>query len=81
MERTGEPADPVAKGWRATARQSIRDLFIWKQRVEITNEEGETHAEWEKPIPLKNPISLMAQLSGKDWVYFIVGLVMPLVSH
>jgi hypothetical protein len=32
-------------GMFATARQSIGDLFIWKQRVEVTNEHGETYAE------------------------------------
>lgn len=73
METTHEPADPVAKGIIPTASQSIRDLFTWKQRVVVTNPDGESSCEWAKPIPLKNPISLMAQLSAKDWVFFIVG--------
>lgn len=73
MESTHEPADPVAKGVVPTAVQSIRDLFNWNQRVVVTNEQGESTCEWAKPIPLKNPISLMAQLSAKDWVFFIVG--------
>ncbi|KAH7152011.1 major facilitator superfamily domain-containing protein [Dactylonectria estremocensis] len=69
----GEAADPLAKGILPTAKQSLRDLFIWKQRVVVTNENGETATEWHDPDPIKNPISLMAQLSAKDWVFFIVG--------
>ncbi|CAM1507960.1 Fc.00g048080.m01.CDS01 [Cosmosporella sp. VM-42] len=69
----GEPADPLAKGVLATAKQSLSDLFIWKQRVVVTNEHGETHSEWRSPDPIQNPFSLMAQLSAKDWVFFIVG--------
>ena len=71
--RRNEPADPLAKGIIATAKQSLRDLLIWKQRVVVTNEHGETHTEWQDPDPIKNPFSLMAQLSAKDWVFFIVG--------
>ncbi|KAJ4288215.1 hypothetical protein N0V88_007404 [Collariella sp. IMI 366227] len=73
MEATHEPAEPVAKGVMATAKQSFRDLFIWKQRVAVTNSVGESTAEWARPLPLRNPISLMAQLSGRDWLFFIVG--------
>ena len=73
MESTHEPADPVAKGVLATAKQSIHDLFNFKQRVVVTNELGETSTEWARPVPLRNPISLLAQLSGRDWLFFIVG--------
>lgn len=73
MESTHEPADPIAKGVIPTAIQSIQDLFTWKQRVVVTNSQGETTCEWAKPVPLKNPVSLLAQLSAKDWVFFIVG--------
>ncbi|KAF4974990.1 hypothetical protein FZEAL_8174 [Fusarium zealandicum] len=69
----GQAADPVAKGIWATAKQSLGDLFIWKQRVVTTNEHGEEATEWRDPDPIKNPISLMAQLSAKDWIFFIVG--------
>lgn len=72
---TNEPADPVAKGTFATAKQSLRDLFIWKQRVVVTNDFGETHTEWQSPQPLKNPFTLFAQLSAKDWIFFIVGFL------
>lgn len=68
-----EPADDLAKGTLATAKQSFRDLFIWKQRVVVSNDYGETRCEWQQPEPWKNPFSLMAQLSAKDWVFFIVG--------
>ena len=74
MESTGQPADPVAKGILATAKQSWHDLFNFKQRIEITHPTtGETTTEWAHPAPLRNPISLLAQLSGKDWLFFIVG--------
>ncbi|KAI1146026.1 carboxylic acid transport protein [Nemania diffusa] len=68
-----EPADPVAKGIIPTAKQSFADLFKWKQRVVVTNELGETHAEWQSPAPLRNPFSLMAMLSARDWIFFFVG--------
>ncbi|KAL5396389.1 hypothetical protein PMIN06_005653 [Paraphaeosphaeria minitans] len=73
MSATNEPADPIAKGILSTAKQSLKDLFIWKQRVVVRNEYGEEHTEWQLPEPLKNPISLFAQLSAKDWLYFVVG--------
>ncbi|KAK5656713.1 hypothetical protein OQA88_4260 [Cercophora sp. LCS_1] len=75
MESTHEPADAVAKGVLATARQSWTDLFRWKQRVVVTNAYGEQATEWAKPVPLRNPISLMAQLSARDWLFFIVGFL------
>jgi MFS family permease len=70
-----EPADPLAKGIIPTMRQSIKDLFIWKQRVVVSNEYGETRCEWQEPDRIKNPIGLFAQLSLKDWTFFIVGLL------
>ncbi|KAF1952972.1 carboxylic acid transport protein-like protein [Byssothecium circinans] len=73
MASVNEPADPIARGVFATAKQAWKDLFIWKQRVVVRNEHGEEHTEWKTPEPLKNPISLMAQLSAKDWLFFIVG--------
>lgn len=73
MAANYEPADPVAKGIIPTAKQSWSDLFIWKQRVVVTNELGETHAEWQAPAPLRNPFSLLAMLSARDWIYFFVG--------
>lgn len=74
MSSSNEIADPIAKGTIATARQAFKDLFVWKQRVEVINEYGESHAEWHAPEPIKNPISLMAQLSARDWLFFLVGL-------
>jgi hypothetical protein len=68
-----EPADPIAKGILPTAKQSLADLFRWKQRVVVVNHLGETHTEWRAPDPLRNPFSLMAQLSAKDWIFFFVG--------
>ncbi|KAK4082880.1 uncharacterized protein Triagg1_1770 [Trichoderma aggressivum f. europaeum] len=71
--RPNEPADDLAKGVFATAKQSWKDLFVWKQRVVITNGYGETRCEWQEPDRFKNPISLFAQLSLRDWIFFIVG--------
>ncbi|KAH0497815.1 hypothetical protein TgHK011_005099 [Trichoderma gracile] len=71
--RQTEPADDLAKGVVATAKQSWRDLFVWKQRVVVTNGYGETRCEWHEPDRFQNPISLFAQLSARDWLFFIVG--------
>lgn len=74
MSTSDEPAEPVAKGLLSTAKQSFGDLFIWKQRVEVT-EEGNTYWEWQSPAPLENPFRLFAQLSARDWLFFIVGFL------
>ncbi|KAK2595055.1 hypothetical protein QQS21_007245 [Conoideocrella luteorostrata] len=71
--RESEPADPLAKGIIPTAKQSFRDLFIWRQRVVLSNEYGETRCEWREPDRFVNPISLFAQLSAKNWLFFLVG--------
>ncbi len=68
-----ELADPVVRGTLATAKQSWGELFIWKQRVVVTNDLGETHTEWRAPERLRNPISLLMLLSAKDLLYFFVG--------
>jgi len=75
MATTNRPADPLAKGTFATAKQGLKDLFVWDQRIVVRNDYGEEHCEWQKPEPLKNPISLFAQLGLKDWLYFIVGFL------
>jgi putative sialic acid transporter len=75
MASTNRPADPLAKGIIPTAKQALRDLFTWDQRVVVRNDYGEEHCEWQKPEPLKNPISLFAQLGWKDWLYFLVGFL------
>lgn len=67
-----QPAQVVTGTW-ATAKQSFRDLFRWQQRVVITNSQGETHEEWQNPPPFKNPFSLFALLTAKQWLYFLVG--------
>ncbi|OAA41752.1 carboxylic acid transport protein [Metarhizium rileyi] len=71
--RENEKADPLAKGILATAKQSLSDLFIWRQRVVLSNEYGETRCEWRDPDRFVNPISLLAQLSAKNWLFFLVG--------
>lgn len=67
-------ADPLAKGIIPTARQAWKDLFIWRQRVIISNDYGETRCEWRDPDPIVNPFSLFAQLSAKAWLFFLCGL-------
>ncbi|KGQ05541.1 Carboxylic acid transporter protein [Beauveria bassiana D1-5] len=68
-----EPADDLAQGIIPTAKQSLRDLFVWKQRVVVSNAYGETRCEWQQPDKFKNPIALFAQLTPKAWLFFIVG--------
>lgn len=68
-----EPAEPIAKGTFATAKQSLRELFMWKHRVVVHNDAGETFTEWQRPERLRNPISLMLLLSPMDGLHFFVG--------
>lgn len=37
------------------------------------NEYGEYRTEWQRPLPLRNPFSLLASLTGQGWIYFLVG--------
>lgn len=74
METTGIEASPKTHGIWPAASQSFRDLFIWQQRTETTLPNGITKTEWTKPLPLKNPFSLLRQLTAKNWLYFTVGL-------
>lgn len=39
----------------------------------IENEYGESRCECQSPPPLRNPISLFAQLKARDWLFFLVG--------
>lgn len=74
MSSHNEPAEPIAEGIWAVAKQSWVDLFRWRQRVEIINEHGEKHAEWQDPDAFQNPIKLFMLLSARDWLFFLVGL-------
>ncbi|KAI1823295.1 carboxylic acid transport protein [Xylaria intraflava] len=73
MATNREPPKSTGKVILLEAKQSFADLFKWKQRVIVINELGESHTEWHAPAPLRNPVSLIAQLSGKDWIYFFLG--------
>ncbi|KAJ9196543.1 hypothetical protein DTO164E3_3396 [Paecilomyces variotii] len=64
---------PIVKGTWATAKQSFSDLFIWKQRLLVT-ENGHVTTEWRSPEKLRYPRSLLRQLSWRDWAVFIVSL-------
>ena len=68
------PADPLAYGIIPTAKQALSDLFVWKKRVVVTNEFGETTCEWQQPDRFRNPFSLMAMLTAKGWIFFLCGL-------
>ncbi|CAH0019756.1 unnamed protein product [Clonostachys rhizophaga] len=75
IDTTGlEPADPLAKGILPTAKQSFRDLFVWKHRLVVTNDNGETTCYWKEPERIQNPISLFMMLDLKGWTFFLVGL-------
>lgn len=76
-ERTASgnrPADPLAVGIIPTIKQSWSDLFIWDQRVVVSNEYGETTCEWKKPDRVQNPFTLFAMLGVKGWLFFLCGL-------
>ena len=70
---TNRPAEPVANGILPVAKQGLVDLFRWDMRVEVVNDYGEKRAEWQKPPPLRNPISLCMQLTASNWLFFAVG--------
>ena len=71
----GRPADSLAKGIRATAKQSWKDLFIWDQRVVVGNEIGETACEWQDPDKFQSPFKLFAMLGPKGWLFFFGGFI------
>lgn len=73
MPAAHEPAEPVASGVFAVAKQSFGDLFRWKMRVEVLNEYGEKRAEWQDPPRLRNPIALCMMINAQGWLFFVVG--------
>ncbi|KAG7099037.1 hypothetical protein E1B28_000917 [Marasmius oreades] len=74
MSSIYEPAEPIAKGIVPTAIQAFGDLFKLKRRVEVVDENGEVRTEWQALDPIRNPFSLCALLSFKDWIFFLAGL-------
>jgi len=70
-----EPAEPIAKGIIPTAKQAFRDLFVWKQRVEVINEYGESRTEWQSPPAFANPFAPITQLSFRAWIFFFTGFI------
>lgn len=70
-----EPADSLAIGIIPTAKQSLKDLFVWKKRVVVSNDYGETACEWHENDKFVNPFSLFAMLSAKAWLFFLCGLI------
>ncbi|KAL9114707.1 MAG: hypothetical protein Q9227_001385 [Pyrenula ochraceoflavens] len=71
--KSNESIGPAAKGVVATAKQSWRDLFRWKQRTIVIGANGDRNTEWQSPEPLRNPFHLFALLSVQQWLYFLVG--------
>ncbi|KAL0571385.1 hypothetical protein V5O48_010573 [Marasmius crinis-equi] len=70
-----ETAEPIVKGVLPTAKQAFGDLFRWKRRVEVTDADGTVWTEWRSPDKFVNPFSLMAQLTLRDWIFFLVGFI------
>ncbi|KAF9270056.1 MFS general substrate transporter [Marasmius fiardii PR-910] len=75
MPSTNEPAEPIAKGILPTARQAFGDLFKWKRRVEVADKHGQVRTEWQPLDRVRNPFSLCALLTFKDWVFFFAGFL------
>ncbi|PFH63103.1 hypothetical protein XA68_18240 [Ophiocordyceps unilateralis] len=69
--RPDEPADDLAQGVVATARQSWQDLFTLRQRIVLSTPPS---CAWRHAAPIGNPIRLLAQLSARGWLFFLVGL-------
>ncbi|KAL1837277.1 hypothetical protein VTJ49DRAFT_4063 [Mycothermus thermophilus] len=76
MRSTQESADPIVKGVVATAKQSWHDLFTLKQRIIVARDaQGAALTTQLVPAPpLRNPVRLLAQLSPRAWLFFLVGL-------
>ena len=66
-------ADPVDRGVLSTAKQSLHDLFVWKQRVVVADRHGGKHTEWRDPDPIQDPVRLLLLLSAREWLFFLVG--------
>lgn len=56
------------------ARESIKDLFR-KEKVTIIDEDGKTVTKELEIQPLHNPITLLRKLTWKNWLFFIVGML------
>ncbi|RDA88639.1 hypothetical protein CP532_5894 [Ophiocordyceps camponoti-leonardi (nom. inval.)] len=75
---TDKPADDLAKGILPTALQSWHDLFTLRQRIVLddgNSHDGKRACVWRDPAPISNPFSLLAGLSPRAWLFFLVGLV------
>ncbi|RCI09422.1 hypothetical protein L249_3753 [Ophiocordyceps polyrhachis-furcata BCC 54312] len=66
-----KPADDLAKGILPTALQSWHDLFTLRQRI-VLDDKGS--CAWRDPAPISNPFALLAGLSLRAWLFFLVGL-------
>ena len=57
----------------AQARQQFLDLFRWKQRVSIIDENGNEKVEYQSPVVPTNPVTLLWQLTAKQWLFYWTG--------
>lgn len=55
------------------ARQQFLDLFRWKQRVSIIDENGNETIEYQAPVVPTNPVTLLWKVSAKQWLFYWTG--------
>ncbi|SAM68120.1 probable carboxylic acid transport protein JEN1 [Ustilago bromivora] len=61
------------KGVLAQGVQNFKDIFHWKVRSTIINENGEEEVTWEKPTLPPNPFRLLTMLGAAGWGAYLVG--------
>lgn len=61
------------KGLFAQGAQNFKDLFHWKVRHTIINENGEEEVVWEKPTLPPNPFRLLTMLGLAGWGAYLIG--------
>lgn len=65
----------ITKDLILSARKSWNDLFVWKYRDTVHDDLDQLEDIWVTPEPLKNPITLLGQLSVYNWLFFAVGFL------
>ncbi|EST06465.1 Major facilitator superfamily [Kalmanozyma brasiliensis GHG001] len=61
------------KGVLAQGAQNFKDLFHWKVRSTIIDENGEEQVVWEKPSLPPNPFRLITMLGLAGWGAYLIG--------
>ena len=52
---------------------SVKDLFKWKIRTTVIDEDGNERVEWESPKRPANPFRLLGMLSMVGWGAYLIG--------